>query len=47
MSDDVLGFTAFLKVLLSVIIFFEANGDQAIPITTLRSLLDHYNLSDR
>lgn len=46
-NDDLLGPAAFLKVLVTLIVFFESNGDESIPITTLRTLLNHYDISNK
>ena len=43
-DDDVLSHSPFVDVIVALVLFCEENGDQAIPIKQLKSLLDHYNI---
>ena len=45
-GDDDLNLSSFLNVLIALILFFESNNDQLIPVKTLRALLDHYNITN-
>lgn len=43
-DDDEWKSSAFSDVLIALIAFFEENGEQSIPIKTLKALLMHYNI---
>ncbi|WP_165866043.1 hypothetical protein [Lucifera butyrica] len=43
-GNDELSAAAFLNVLVALILFFEINGEKMVPVKTLKSLLEHYNI---
>lgn len=35
-----------VDVVVALVLFCEENGDRAIPVKTMKSLLEHYNILD-
>lgn len=44
LNEDDLNSAAFLKVLVALIVFYEANQDLLIPVRLIKGLLQHYDL---
>jgi hypothetical protein len=44
LNDEDLNSSAFLNVLVALILFYETNQDILIPVKLIKSLLQHYNI---
>lgn len=44
LNDEDLNSSAFLNVLVALILFYETNQDILIPVKLIKNLLQHYNI---